>query len=427
MLYKIKNYRRIMFVVIGIIYFLVCVHRLSPTVMARDLAVSFNADAVTLGIISSAYFYLYASMQPVVGYFSDTIGPRRVMTFFFIIAALGSGIFALAPNASTATLGRALVGAGSGGVFIPSLKLFSRWYRSSEFAGLTGIMLAIGGLAGISATLPLTHLVLWAGWRETFMAITLLSIVMTAFCWKIVRDAPHEKGWNSELVKEQGFVRDMIDFAPGDEGIIRRLYLIVSDFNFRMITVATFFTAGSFLTFQGLWGVPYLMDVFGLDRVNAGRVLMLFPVGFALGGLIVGKINNRLRSSRKKVLLLLILLQIFGWSMLFLCGSHIPVAVSAIIFFIFGFAAGGSMPLSFNVVRNLFSDRLIGTAVGLMNISPFLGAGLYQPLTGYFLRNSHGPLPGSYAIDAYMNLMVLFILSVTASFIAVLSIRKGFS
>jgi MFS family permease len=109
---------------IGVLYFLVHLQRLAPTVIARDLALSFSADAMLLGVIASSYFYLYALAQPVVGYLSDTAGPRKVIAFSFLLTSLGTLLFALAPSATVATAGRALVGFGAGGSSSPVSRSF---------------------------------------------------------------------------------------------------------------------------------------------------------------------------------------------------------------------------------------------------------------------------------------------------------------
>ena len=116
-----ERYRWLIFGILGTIYFLACLHRVAPTVIARDLAQAFNADAVVLGLIASSYFYLYSAVQPPVGILTDTIGPRMVVTIFTIIAAAGGFIFGTANNAAMSMLGRALIGVGVGGVFVPSL------------------------------------------------------------------------------------------------------------------------------------------------------------------------------------------------------------------------------------------------------------------------------------------------------------------
>lgn len=404
-----RQFRWLFLGIIGTLYFLTCLHRMSPAVIARDLALSFNADAVALGVISSTYFYCYSAAQPVVGYLSDTIGPRRVMTIFFGMAALGSLIFALAPNTAVAAFSRALVGAGVGGVFIPGLKLFSAWYRSNEFSALTGMMIAVGGLAGLSATLPLTLVAVRIGWRSTFVGIAVLSFVLVALCWIIIRDRPEEKGW--QAIPGGGNAPSGESDGKAEQSLGRRLGLVFSNADFWKISLATFFTSGVSLTFQGLWGVPYLMDVFDFDRLRAGRYIMLFPLGFAMGGPVVGSIMGRSQLDPRKTLMSMVTCALAGWTVIFFIGDKDVLPIVACLLFLFGFTAGGTLPVSFTLTRDLFPSQVMGTAVGLMNTAPFLGAAVYQPFTGFILSRAPAPMPGSYSQAAYRNLLILFILS----------------
>jgi sugar phosphate permease len=82
---KIKNFsdihRWLVFGVFSLIYFFVYFHRVSTSVIAHDLLVTFQTNATALGLMSSMYFYFYALEQPLVGHLSDTLGPRRVVGF----------------------------------------------------------------------------------------------------------------------------------------------------------------------------------------------------------------------------------------------------------------------------------------------------------------------------------------------------------
>ncbi len=423
-----QKYRRRIFITVGALYFLTYLHRVSPTVIARDLASAFNADAVILGIISSSYFYLYAAVQPVVGFLCDTIGPRKVITTCSILAAAGAIMFGTAPNAFVATLGRALIGAGVGGVFIPSLKIFSRWYRVNEFASLTGIMIAIGGIGGLSAALPLTYLVLLLGWRASFVSLGIISCILAVSGWIIVRDNPEAKGFpvvvGGIYSPSQGGEAE----APVHTSFLKRLVMILGRFDFWMIALCSFFTGGVYLTFQGLWAVPYLMDVFGVGRVHAGWLLMVLPAGFAVGGLALGFFADRLNLNRKYLLLWALGLSALGWAALLFLQGRTQILIVCPVFLVFGLAAGGVLPIFYTIMRDLFPHWLMGTAAGLMNPAAFLGAALYQLFSGYLLSRFSCITPGVYTIDGYRYLLALFLISYIAAFVCagLLSSQKRF-
>lgn len=414
-----KVYRWAILAIIAVLYFFVCLHRMSPTVIARDLALSLHADAVTLGVIASSYFYFYAAIQPVVGFLSDTTGPRKVMALLFFISAAGAIIFGLAPNATIAVLGRLLIGAGLAGVFIPALKVFSRWYPANQFASLTGFMITIGGLGGLAAALPLTYLVVLLGWRGSFVAIGLLSVLLAVLTWIIVRDAPEDKGWP---------VCNAENSATPDAGkeirLSRRLANVFGNLDFCLLFFSTFLIYGASLTFQGLWAVPYLMDVFGLDRVRAGGMLMALPLGFAIGGSSIGFLIDRLNLDRKKALLAALGLSILMWLILIFLKEREHLVIVVPLFFFFGLIIGGSLPLSFALTRDLFPSWLMGTATGLMNTASFFGSAVYMPLSGLLLNNAVRAGSGGYSFDAYRKLLIVFLLSYAVAFVAMAMLSK---
>lgn len=412
-----ERYRWLIFGILGTIYFLACLHRVAPTVIARDLAQAFNADAVVLGLIASSYFYLYSAVQPPVGILTDTIGPRMVVTIFTIIAATGGFIFGTASNAAMSMLGRALIGVGVGGVFVPSLKIFSKWFRASEFASLTGILLAIAGLGGLSAALPLTYLVLFLGWRLSFVILGAFSLFLALICWVVVRDRPEDKGWppmEIEVAQSQPVASEL----PEDMRTFKRLGLILRSFNFWMITLALFFSGGVSLTFQGLWAVPYLIDAYGLSRAKAGGLLMLIPFGFAVGALVFGLLIDRLALNRKSVVICSMSLSISCWIILLFFGGRSSYLLVVPLFLALGLLGGGYLTVIMTITKELFPTWLTGTAVGLINPAAFLATALYQPLTG-FLLDRVGPLDsGAYPLEAYQLVFIVFLISLSIALIA---------
>ena len=412
-----EKYRWFIFGILGTIYFLTCLHRVAPTVIARDLAQAFNADATVLGLIASSYFYLYSAVQPPVGILSDTIGPRMVVTIFTIIAAAGGLIFGTASNAAMSTLGRALIGAGVGGVFVPSLKIFSRWFRTSEFASLTGILLAISGLGGLSAALPLTYLVLFLGWRISFVLLGAFSLFLALICWAVVRDRPEDKGWPPVEI-EAAQSQPVASGPSEDMRTFNRLGLIFRSFNFWMITSALFFSGGVSLTFQGLWAVPYLMDAYGLSRAKAGGLLMVMPFGFAVGAPVLGLLIDRFSLNRKGVVIASMGLSISCWTVLLLFGGRSSYLLVIPLFLILGLLGGGYLTVFMTITKDLFPPWLTGTAVGLINPAAFLATALYQPLTGFVLDKVGRLDSGAYPLEAYQLVFIVFLISISIALIA---------
>ncbi|MCP4578769.1 MAG: MFS transporter, partial [Deltaproteobacteria bacterium] len=135
---KLLRYRWLIFWVLAIAYLFVYFHRLSLSVVANDIVKDFNTSAGVMGLLGSIYFYCYAAMQLPAGLLSDSIGPRKTVTVFLLVASAGSILFGLAPDIYTAFGGRVLVGFGVSMVFIPTMKILSQWFRAKEFASMAG-------------------------------------------------------------------------------------------------------------------------------------------------------------------------------------------------------------------------------------------------------------------------------------------------
>jgi sugar phosphate permease len=415
------RYRWLMLGIMGMIYFLACLHRISPTVIARDLVNEFGADATALGLMASTYFYLYAVVQPPVGILSDTIGPRRVVTIFTLIACLGCLVFGLAPNMLMAGVGRGLIGIGVGGIFVPGLKIFSGWYRQNEFAWVTGIFLALGNAGNLSASLPLTFLVMRFGWRLSFIGIGGVSILFGILAWIILRDRPEDKGWQP-IVETTPLSSPQETHIPNGGPTSKRLGIILKNSGFWMITLSYFFTGGPGLTFQGLWSVPYLMDIYGYTRLQAGGLLMILPFGFIIGSPLIGFLADRLNMGRKRILLITVFPSVACWSVFFLSDGKPNNSLIIPLFFLMGLCGGGSLSLYMTILKEFFPPWLTGTAVGLMNPAAFLATALFQPFTGY-LMDAVGRTGLAYPLEAYQQVFTVFFISMLIAFGLILLLK----
>jgi len=182
--------RWIIFWVLALGYILVYFHRLCTAVVAVDMMRDLAAGATLIGVLASAYFYPYALMQLPAGLLADSLGPRRTITIFFLVAGIGSAVIGLAQTAPVAIAGRLLVGIGVAMLFVPTLKVLASWFTPREFASTTGILVAMGGVGSLTAAAPLAFASARIGWRMSFMAVAALTVVASACIWLIVRDRP---------------------------------------------------------------------------------------------------------------------------------------------------------------------------------------------------------------------------------------------
>jgi sugar phosphate permease len=393
-----RNFHRwAVFGVISSVYFLVYFHRVSTSVIAPDLLDAFQTHATALGFMSSMYFYVYALEQPLVGYLTDRLGPRRVVVYWSFAATLGCVLFSMAPTIGWAAVGRALIGFGVGGVYVPAMKAFSQWFRKNDFAFMTGLLLAAGNLGAIVATTPLAWMARTWGWRLTFLVIGGVTFGLALATQFGIRDYPETgnpvPGRSSRSAGQ----------APPTRGPVRQVH---SALRFWILAAMFFGFFGTFLTFQGLWATPFLMSMFNLSQLPASELNMLLPVGFMLGAPLFGRLTDRIFKNRIHLLITILLIQTVIWVMLTFGGRILGPAGMIPLLFVMGTLAGGFATALWALLRDVTPSRIMGITTGLLNPAPFLGVAVLQVVTGAILDRV-GRVGQTYPPDAFQKAFLL--------------------
>jgi sugar phosphate permease len=421
---KLFRYRWLIFWIMALSYVFVYFHRLCPAVVAVDLQKTFHASAGFMGLLASVYFYPYAIMQFPGGLLSDSFGPRRTVTFFLVIAGAGSLIFGLAPSMEVALVARVVVGLGVSLVFVNAMKILSHWFRIREFAFMTAILAAMGGVGALTAASPLALMTGWVGWRVSFEVIGVATLFMALLVWTFVRNRPEDMGWPS--------LAEMDQIGPGSsappliipvwEGARR----VLRDRYFWPIAVWFFFLAGVFFSFGGLWAGPYFMHVYGMSRVEAGNVLSMTALGLIVGSPLVSILSDRVLHSRKKLLVLasasvvalMLLLNVFPEGL-----SHLTLYA---FMFLFSICGAASVVIGFSTAKELFPVEIAGTSVGAVNLFPFLGGAIFQPVLGSILDIYGKDSAGAYPLEAYKTVLLVLMAASAVSLFSTFLMKETF-
>ncbi len=363
------------------------VHRTAPAAIAGELTQAFSISATVLGTLAATYFYVYTVLQIPVGVLADTLGPRRILTAGSAVAAAGSLLFALAPAWEIAAAGRTLVGIGVSVAFIAVLKISAVWFRPERFATLTGVTMFAGNLGAVAAGAPLAWAVTLTSWRVVFVAIAVLSGVLAVATWLRVRDSPGELGFAS-----------VASAAPASAARVpwmQALGRVLANRTTWPAFIANAGVGGSFLTFAGLWGVPYLQQVHGMTRVAAAQHTSLLLLGVACGSLAIGVISDRLRS-RHGVMRAFVVAYTASW-LPWLAQVAWPMWATLSWFLLMGLLIPG-FTLSWTIAKEANPPQYSGIATSVVNVGIFLGTGILQPLVGWVLDQGRaaGDLAGAW-------------------------------
>ncbi|MWV64498.1 MFS transporter [Halorubrum sp. JWXQ-INN 858] len=351
---------------LAIVFLLVNLHRLSTAVLSEELTAEFTLTAAQLGALHASFFVVYAAVQVPTGVLVDRVGPRTVGAGGAVLLSLGAVGFALGDGYLPALVARGVIGLGSGVIFVAILRFCANWYRTDEFATMTGLTGAFAGLGAILATTPLAVAVGLIGWRTAVLALAAAGFLAGVAAYVLVRNSPSDAGL------------DPIANVPEQPAVSLRetgahLRELARDPAQWLLSVVFFAANGTLLTLIGLWGVPYLVVVYDLEVATASTYTLLGAVGMLFGGPTIGWLSDRFET---RYLPMAAGIGVFGLAhaIIALTGRP-PLAVVAAVYAISGFLIGSGL-LTLTVVKERYPAGASGVATATVNAAGFVGASL---------------------------------------------------
>lgn len=334
-------------------YYLSYLLRTVNAVIAPDLTRELGLSAADLGLLTSAYLLTFAAFQIPLGLLLDRYGPRRVEAGLMLLAAAGALLFAFGQSPTQLTLARGLIGLGVSACLMASFKGFSQNFPPERQASLTGAIMASGGLGALTASLPLEFTLPLIGWRGVFQGLTFLLVAVAGLIFFSVPQ------------REVGVTRDSLSAQLKDvAGILAHRSF------WRYAPPMTFIT-GSFLAVQGLWAVPWLMNVDGLTRHQAAEVLFALNLAMLVSHLGIATFATRLARAGIRPSALLVA----GYGLALASqGAMVAGLQSAmLLWFVYGLGVSGGS-LSYALLAGHFAPSLSGRVTTTLNLLLFVGA-----------------------------------------------------
>jgi predicted MFS family arabinose efflux permease len=361
-------------------------YRVGNNVIAPELTRDLGLSASQLGWAGSAFFFALLLLQIPVGMWFDRYGARRTVAALSILTAVGSVLIATAADATDLIIGRTVVGLGCAASFMAVVVICSRWFPPGQLAAPLSWVFAASNVGTLAAATPLAWVNATIGWRNGFLALGALTVVVTVAFYAIVRDRPP----NAPPPPVQP--EDLRQIGKGLIEVCRTPGLVP-------VLSIHFFAYATLLTVLGIWGGPYLYDVHHLDGVARGNVLLGMGVAQTAGILSYGPMDRLLRS-RKKV--------VFGGTLvsmaLLACLAlltHPPLWLATALLMAFSFfCAFGTIVVAQG--RALFPDRLAGRGVTTVNLAQCLGLTVLPAASGYVVAAFGSDEAGYRAIFGFL-------------------------
>ena len=362
-------------------YYLSFLFRTINATVAGSLTTEFGLSAGDIGLLTSVYYLTFAAAQIPIGILLDRYGPGLIQSVVMVAAALGSALFAVSDNFWLLLGGRALIGLGVAASLTAGLKALVLWFPSGRIPLLNGLMIMLGALGAVTATLPVEFLLVSVGWRALFELLAIVS----AGCALVIY-----------LV-----VPEMSATVPGAGGpTANSLKTIYSDPRFWRLAPLSATCIGTAWALQGLWAAPWLSDVEGLERSQLLWHLLVMAIALSLGGLLWGVAVDpaRRRGVGPRALLGFVATTFIAAQLALVLRLPLPSYFPWIVVA----AVGAGTVLSYAILAEYFPKELAGRANAALNLFHIGGAFVVQYMTGLVVQ-LWAPVDGHYPEIAYQT------------------------
>lgn len=368
-----------MFLPFVAVYYLAFLFRNINATIAGSLTSEFGLAAGDLGLLTSVYYLTFAAAQIPIGILLDRGGPRQVQSLVLVAAALGAALFAVSDHYLLLLGGRALIGLGVATAMSAGMKALVIWFPRERVPLLSGLMVTLGAMGAVTATLPADSLIGSVGWRGLFEILAMVSAGCALVIYLLIPETPGATSVKGSTASHS-------------------LSTIYADPRFWRLAPLSATCIGTAWALQGLWAAPWLSDVEGLDRAGLLRYLFWMAIALSFGALLFGITADRLgRRGVGPRLLFGIVATAFIIAQLALIlrlplPSCIPWGIVA--------AAGAATVLSHAILGGYFPKELAGRASAALNVFHIGGAFLVQCMTGLVIQ-LWSPIEGHYPEIAY--------------------------
>ena len=376
------------FLVFALGYYISNLLRAITATISPNLISEFNLSAGDLGLLGGGYFLGFAAVQIPLGYLLDNKGPKKIVSYFLLIAVLGMVSFSLSENFITLLLSRILIGIGVGACLMGPLTAYRIWYQDETQQRANSWMLMVGAIGMLSSSLPVQFFLPIIGWRMIFIILALLTI----FC--IILIIFFIPNWNKANTQSNS----------KDNGSLKEIW---NNNFFKSLVPMGFFNYGGLFAIQTLWAGPWMVKVSGYtpEQSANGLFIIYFSllISFLSWGYLVPKISKNVSDAIR----------------LLKFGAPLNLIVLAFIIYLgpkagayhWAFFAVSSVFLSLTqpAVGMAFSLSNAGKALTSFNLLLFIGAFALQWIIGVIIDLTMNL--GFSEISGFKFAMIFFLLT----------------
>jgi len=366
--------------------------RVNLSVSQNALFTTFAISSVTFGYLSSAYNWTYALCQLPMGLILDKFGIRRVGRISILVWSVASFAAGIATSLTGLFGARLLLGFGEAPIFPSNAKAVGLWFPPQERSFATSLFDSAAKFAPAVGVPLLGMVLIRIGWRWSFAATGLISVLfylLFSYIYRDPKDDPHLTEIERAHI-EQSYTAGRA--AEGMEEPARTLGTLLKQ---RKVWGMVLGFGGYNYVFYMLlnWLPGYLSMALHLDLTHS-FLYTSFPWLFAafcdlaIGGLLADALIQRGWDASRVRKTILVGGTACGLGILGAATAHSPVSALLWISLSIGGLSAASA-IGWSIPSLLAPRNSVGTVGGIINLSNQLSGIAAAIVTGYVVDRLH--------------------------------------
>lgn len=377
---------RVRYLVLALIFINIVINymdRSNISVAASHMSKDLKLSTVQMGLIFSAFGWVYAALQIPSGYLVDKFKPRAVYACSLFIWSLATLLQSIVGGFGSLLGLRLSIGCFEAPVMPASNKVASSWFPTNERASAIAIY-SSAQFVGLAFVSPLLFILEDKfGWKFLFILTGLVGIAWSIVWYALYRDPSKSKRINNaelNYIKEGGGIvedKDIDNSTAKEKSQFKFSDLKMMFSNRKLIGIYIGqFTISSTFWFFLTWFPTYLVEYRHLSFIKSGFVSSVPYLAAFCGVLVSGFVSDKLIKkgvsmgvARKTPIIIGLLLTTTIIGANFVDSTPLIVMFMAIAFF-----GNGLATITWIFVSLLAPKNLVGLAGGVFNCTGALSS-----------------------------------------------------
>ncbi|RAK58941.1 hypothetical protein DJ021_03555 [Phenylobacterium hankyongense] len=319
----------------------------------------FHLTPTGLALVTSVFFWVYAGAAFLTSLLGDRVPRSQVILGGIIFWSLATGLVSFSTGFAMLIGVRALVSVGEATYYPSATALISDWHPNRTRGRALSIhqtgVFAGAGLGSLAAGMIADRM----GWRAPFLIFAAAGFVVALLLWRFLRDSPSRQAQQAHVTEVKP-LRTVLAIRPA------------------LVLCGVFFLANAASNGVTVWAPTFVHDLLGINLAQSALwgSATINIAGFVfvpLGGILADTLAARSRIGRFYTLAI-------GLALAAVLLLPLLVANSAMMVGLVLLASSAGKGLFdgciYAAMHDVVPPQARATAVGLMTMTGFVGAGL---------------------------------------------------